>query len=193
MSSSLVHLGLAAASGLVLGAAGALTLSPKPAKASQLPPPPPQQQPQQPQAQPPAAFPLSASRQGGGGVAQAYAGSLAQSSGGVVVPSSIGSSLSLPSPSHKLPSDPLFSPGPISDVLTRLAYTTAYDRRLRIPSWTAEHLTAASLKSGGGDRGNARFEEDEGVPEMWRARLKDYYRVRVSSFSSGASRVERWY
>ncbi|BGP52419.1 nuclease [Rhodotorula kratochvilovae] len=66
--------------------------------------------------------------------------------------------------------------GPISDLFFRQAYTIAYDRRLRIPSWTAEHLTKASLKSGGGDRQTAIFREDEAIPEAFRAKLTDYFR-----------------
>lgn len=181
MSSSLVHLGLAAASGLVLGAAGALTLS----KPSQATFPPPQQQ-QQQQAQPPAAYPLAASRQGQ--PAQVYAGSLAQGVAAardvVVHPSSIGSSSPpFPSLQNGLADGQNHPSGPISDILTRQAYTAAYDRRNRIPAWTAEHLTKENLKSGGGDRGNARFEEDGDVPELFRAKLLDYFKVRFSCSS----------
>ncbi|KAG6874328.1 hypothetical protein C0995_001553 [Termitomyces sp. Mi166 len=73
------------------------------------------------------------------------------------------------------------NPGPISDTLVRQAYITAYDRRLRHPAWTAEHLTQASLKSGkgsneGGDRSKSNFIEDESLPGLFRARLKDYFR-----------------
>lgn len=61
----------------------------------------------------------------------------------------------------------------------------AYDRRNRIPAWTAEHLTAASLKRAptqdgsppsGGDRSNSTFREDEEIPPMFRAHLLDYFR-----------------
>ncbi|SCZ96017.1 BZ3500_MvSof-1268-A1-R1_Chr8-1g09948 [Microbotryum saponariae] len=65
--------------------------------------------------------------------------------------------------------------GPISDFLVRKAYTTAYDRRLRIPSWTAEHLTAASLK-GSGNRQDVSFEEDRDIPDKFRAHLLDYFK-----------------
>lgn len=58
----------------------------------------------------------------------------------------------------------------------RTGYTAAYDRRNRIPAWTAEHLTKESLKSGGGDRNESRFMEDEDVPKMFRAGLLDYFR-----------------
>ncbi|GAA6030536.1 hypothetical protein JCM8097_006194 [Rhodosporidiobolus ruineniae] len=152
MSSSVLHLGLAAASGLVLGAAGALSFSkPKPQPA------PPQAQPAQPGAAPVTAVPGTLRGAALGTPAQVYGGSLAQSeikdrvvNGGTI--------------------------GPISDLLVRTAYTAAYDRRNRIPAWTAEHLTAANLKSGGGDRADAKFMEDEGIPEMFRAHLLDYFK-----------------
>ncbi|KDQ13148.1 hypothetical protein BOTBODRAFT_33762 [Botryobasidium botryosum FD-172 SS1] len=71
------------------------------------------------------------------------------------------------------------SPGPIADIITRKAYVAGYDRRLRHPSWTAEHLTASSITrspGGGGDRGNSTFKEDELIPVPFRARLADYFR-----------------
>ncbi|KAL7422771.1 nuclease [Cryptotrichosporon argae] len=94
-------------------------------------------------------------------------------------------------------------PGPVPDIIKRTAYTAAYDRRLRHPSWTAEHLTAASLArtpapntpapvpldraraaDAGpqepvvfkGDRSKSVFKEDDGIPEMFRAKLADYFR-----------------
>ncbi|WWD19078.1 hypothetical protein CI109_103536 [Kwoniella shandongensis] len=97
-------------------------------------------------------------------------------------------------------------PGPTPDILKRTAYTAAYDRRLRHPAWTAEHLTQTSLartpppsapgttpvplevargadtsgQSGGvkskGDRSKSTFMEDEGVPEFFRAKLQDYFK-----------------
>ncbi|KAG9016210.1 nuclease [Tulasnella sp. JGI-2019a] len=79
-------------------------------------------------------------------------------------------------------------PGPVLDMLIRKAYTASYDRRLRHPSWTAEHLTLASLgKSrvvetipdegkGKGDRSRSNFSEDESIPVPFRARLADYFR-----------------
>ncbi|BGP21065.1 hypothetical protein JCM10213_007583 [Rhodosporidiobolus nylandii] len=155
MSSSIVHLGLAAASGLVLGAAGALSFS-KPKQ--QVSPPPPQQG-QQPGmgGAPVSAVPGTLKGDKLGAPAQVYNGGLAVSevkdrvvNGGTI--------------------------GPISDLLVRTAYTAAYDRRNRIPAWTAEHLTAANLKSGGGDRAEAKFGEDPAVPEMFRAKLLDYFK-----------------
>ncbi|KAK4053352.1 nuclease [Microbotryomycetes sp. JL221] len=66
--------------------------------------------------------------------------------------------------------------GPISDYLQRIAYTTAYDRRLRIPAWTAEHLTADKLSTRIGNRSESSFTEDQDVPPMFRAHLLDYFR-----------------
>ncbi|KAH7909141.1 hypothetical protein BJ138DRAFT_1067560 [Hygrophoropsis aurantiaca] len=76
------------------------------------------------------------------------------------------------------------NPGPISDLLVRRAYVAAYDRRLRHPAWTAEHLTLGTLgRSGGegsspgsGDRSKSAFKEDESLPVAFRARLQDYFR-----------------
>ncbi|KAK7023868.1 endonuclease [Favolaschia claudopus] len=72
------------------------------------------------------------------------------------------------------------NPGPIADALARKAYVAGYDRRLRHPSWTAEHLTAASLRpppsDGPADRGKSTFREDEDLPIPFRARLQDYFK-----------------
>jgi endonuclease G len=73
------------------------------------------------------------------------------------------------------------NPGPVSDFLRQAAYISSYDRRLRHPSWTAEHLTAASLTRPPGDndkpdRKNSVFREDERIPLLFRARLADYFR-----------------
>ncbi|KAF9052772.1 hypothetical protein BJ165DRAFT_1442701 [Panaeolus papilionaceus] len=72
------------------------------------------------------------------------------------------------------------NPGPIADTLIRKAYVAAYDRRLRHPSWTAEHLTKASLtrpaSEPSGDRSNSKFVEDESVPSQFRAKLQDYFK-----------------
>ncbi|KAH7889958.1 hypothetical protein F5I97DRAFT_1924468 [Phlebopus sp. FC_14] len=76
-------------------------------------------------------------------------------------------------------------PGPVSDLLVRRAYTAAYDRRLRHPAWTAEHLTLASLgksapepssSSEAGDRSRSTFTEDESLPLAFRAKQQDYFR-----------------
>ncbi|EPQ27715.1 uncharacterized protein PFL1_04853 [Pseudozyma flocculosa PF-1] len=80
---------------------------------------------------------------------------------------------------------PASYPGPVSDFLQHAAYVSGYDRRLRHPAWTAEHLTAASIKrppsppGGSGqnvDRALSVFREDERIPEMFRARMVDYLR-----------------
>ncbi|KAI0736577.1 hypothetical protein C8Q72DRAFT_800523 [Fomitopsis betulina] len=75
--------------------------------------------------------------------------------------------------------------GPVSDQLVRTAYVAGYDRRLRHPAWTAEHLTLASLGKSPlapvsneekGDRSNSQFAEDQSIPAMFRAKLQDYFR-----------------
>ncbi|KIM49006.1 hypothetical protein M413DRAFT_92795 [Hebeloma cylindrosporum] len=72
------------------------------------------------------------------------------------------------------------NPGPIADTLIRKAYVAGYDRRLRHPAWTAEHLTRASLSrpdgEPSGDRSNSKFVEDGDIPSTFRARLQDYFR-----------------
>ncbi|KAG9122715.1 nuclease [Ceratobasidium sp. 392] len=73
------------------------------------------------------------------------------------------------------------NPGPISDFITRKAYVAGYDRRLRHPAWTAEHLTRTSLAGPGsestkGDRSQSAFAEDPSIPFPFRARLQDYFR-----------------
>ncbi|KAI9791119.1 MAG: nuclease [Peltula sp. TS41687] len=67
-------------------------------------------------------------------------------------------------------------PGPVNDLATRLALVSSYDRRLRNPNWVAEHITPESLRLNGGDRHHSFFEEDQAVPEMFRAKLRDYQR-----------------
>ncbi|THV08046.1 hypothetical protein K435DRAFT_642780 [Dendrothele bispora CBS 962.96] len=77
------------------------------------------------------------------------------------------------------------NPGPIVDPIIKQAYVAAYDRRLRHPAWTAEHLTLASLgrsnvalppESEAGDRSKSAFVEDESIPVPFRAKLSDYFR-----------------
>ncbi|OWZ42874.1 endonuclease G, mitochondrial [Cryptococcus neoformans c45] len=94
-------------------------------------------------------------------------------------------------------------PGPTPDIIKRVAYTAAYDRRLRHPAWTAEHITATSLAKVPppqvkgtpvpleaaraadtssqpevikADRSKSVFKEDDGIPKMFRAKLSDYFR-----------------
>ncbi|KAJ8519877.1 hypothetical protein ONZ45_g3236 [Pleurotus djamor] len=78
------------------------------------------------------------------------------------------------------------NPGPIADPLVRKAYVAAYDRRLRHPAWTAEHLTLASLGKSPlspppsanevGDRQKSTFCEDPSLPEKFRSKLSDYFK-----------------
>ncbi|UKZ51523.1 hypothetical protein TrVGV298_005283 [Trichoderma virens] len=59
-------------------------------------------------------------------------------------------------------------PGPVSDIASRAALISSYDRRTRNPHW--------SLAKRDGDRKNSQFLEDTAVPAKFRALLKDYYR-----------------
>ncbi|KAI5924884.1 hypothetical protein F4810DRAFT_100244 [Camillea tinctor] len=67
-------------------------------------------------------------------------------------------------------------PGPVSDIATRQALISSFDRRTRNPHWVVEHITPASLALRDGDRKHSTFLEDEAVPEKFRAKLKDYFR-----------------
>ena len=71
------------------------------------------------------------------------------------------------------------APGPVADVLQHEAYVTAYDRRLRHPHWTAEHITAESIKrkpgADGPHRSQSVFTEDQRIPEPFRAHNSDYF------------------
>ncbi len=67
-------------------------------------------------------------------------------------------------------------PGPVSDIATRQALISSYDRRLHNPHWVVEHITPASLSQRDGDRKNSTFLEDAAIPEKFRAKLKDYFR-----------------
>ena len=67
-------------------------------------------------------------------------------------------------------------PGPIADLATRNALISCFDRRLRNPSWVAEHITAESLAQSHGDRKHSFFAEDPAIPDKFRGKLKDYFR-----------------
>lgn len=94
--------------------------------------------------------------------------------------SSTSSALSLVDSGYSSPSlGPSGYPGPVSDFLRHSAYVSSYDRRLRHPSWTAEHITATSLQrppNSKPDRSNSVFKEDTRIPELFRAKLADYFR-----------------
>lgn len=72
------------------------------------------------------------------------------------------------------------SPGPVDQVLQHQGYISSYDRRLRHPNWTAEHLTAASIarKPGpdGANRAKSFFSEDPRIPVLFRSTNADYFR-----------------
>ncbi|KAK6842601.1 hypothetical protein PG987_003461 [Apiospora arundinis] len=92
-----------------------------------------------------------------------------------------GLSTSAPATLGLAPVDPsgLFEygfPGPVADIATRAALVSSFDRRLRNPHWVIEHITPASLAAKDADRKHSTFHEDEGVPDKFRAKLKDYYR-----------------
>ena len=67
-------------------------------------------------------------------------------------------------------------PGPVSDIRATPSLISSFDRRTRNPHWVAEHITPASLSCKSGDRKHSIFEEDESIPEIFRAKLKDYFR-----------------
>ena len=69
------------------------------------------------------------------------------------------------------------APTGLNDVLSHEAYVSSYDRRLRHPAWTAEHLTSASLQRREGvDRGKSVFTEDLRIPEAFRSTNAAYFR-----------------
>ncbi|CAY72134.1 uncharacterized protein PAS_chr4_0864 [Komagataella phaffii GS115] len=67
-------------------------------------------------------------------------------------------------------------PGPIHDLQTRAEFVSVYNRQTRNPYYVVEHLTPDSLASHNADRKNSFFKEDEQIPSIFRARLKDYFR-----------------
>ncbi|KAF2875091.1 hypothetical protein BDV95DRAFT_307882 [Massariosphaeria phaeospora] len=67
-------------------------------------------------------------------------------------------------------------PGPVADLRPAASLTSSYDRRTRNPAWVAEHITPESLADNRADRKHSVFVEDVSIPEMFRAKLKDYFR-----------------
>ncbi|KAF2205273.1 hypothetical protein GQ43DRAFT_437189 [Delitschia confertaspora ATCC 74209] len=67
-------------------------------------------------------------------------------------------------------------PGPVNDLRPAASLTSSYDRRTRNPHWVAEHITPESLAHNNADRKHSVFVEDLSIPEMFRAKLKDYFR-----------------
>lgn len=68
-------------------------------------------------------------------------------------------------------------PGPVHDLRHHAEFISCYDRLRRIPVWVVEHITKALLAARLGDRKNSVFREDEAIPERYRARLRDYFRL----------------
>ncbi|KAF2653235.1 hypothetical protein K491DRAFT_694946 [Lophiostoma macrostomum CBS 122681] len=73
-------------------------------------------------------------------------------------------------------------PGPVADLKPAASLTSSFDRRTRNPAWVAEHITPESLADNNADRKHSVFVEDISIPEMFRAKLKDYFR---SGFDRG--------
>lgn len=67
-------------------------------------------------------------------------------------------------------------PGPVADLKPAASLTSSFDRRTRNPAWVAEHITPESLANNNADRKHSVFVEDVHIPEMFRAKLKDYFR-----------------
>lgn len=67
-------------------------------------------------------------------------------------------------------------PGPVNDLRPAASLTSSFDRRTRNPHWVAEHITPESLANNNADRKHSVFVEDVTIPEMFRAKLKDYFR-----------------
>ena len=67
-------------------------------------------------------------------------------------------------------------PGPVADLRPAASLTSSFDRRTRNPHWVAEHITPQSLADNNADRKHSVFVEDITIPEMFRAKLKDYFR-----------------
>lgn len=67
-------------------------------------------------------------------------------------------------------------PGPVHDFQDKYQYVSCYNRQTRNPYWVLEHITPESLSTKGGDRKRSFFKEDENIPEMFRAKLQDYFR-----------------
>lgn len=73
-------------------------------------------------------------------------------------------------------------PGPVHDLQTREQFISCYNRQTRNPYWVVEHITPESLAKQEGNRQGSIFREDEQIPDIFRARLKDYFR---SGFDRG--------
>ncbi|KAF9987294.1 nuclease [Modicella reniformis] len=63
-----------------------------------------------------------------------------------------------------------------NEVANHTTFTRSFSTA-SIPNWVAQHLTVESLKPGEGvGRGNSTFREDPTVPDLFKARLADYFK-----------------
>lgn len=67
-------------------------------------------------------------------------------------------------------------PGPIADLENRDEFVSCFNRQTRNPHWVIEHITPESLAARNADRKNSFFREDEQIPDIFRGKLKDYFR-----------------
>ncbi|GAV53488.1 hypothetical protein ZYGR_0AI07720 [Zygosaccharomyces rouxii] len=67
-------------------------------------------------------------------------------------------------------------PGPVHDLENRDEFISCYNRQTRNPYWVVEHITPESLAARNADRKNSVFKEDEAIPDIFRGRLRDYFR-----------------
>jgi endonuclease G len=67
-------------------------------------------------------------------------------------------------------------PNPVHDIAVRGEFVSCFDRRMRNPDWVIEHFTHRSLRVKDGSRESSVFKEDTAIPELFRARLRDYFR-----------------
>ncbi|GCE99222.1 nuclease [Zygosaccharomyces mellis] len=67
-------------------------------------------------------------------------------------------------------------PGPVHDLENRDEFISCYNRQTRNPYWVVEHITPESLATRNSDRKNSVFKEDEFIPDIFRGRLRDYFR-----------------
>src|SRR2546421_12447493 len=82
-----------------------------------------------------------------------------------VSPSTIGTPLRITAPVDPSGLFQYGFPGPIADLATRHSLVSSFDRRLRNPSWVAEHITPESLAMNNADRKHSTFAEDNAIPE----------------------------
>lgn len=121
----------------------------------------------------------------GGGVANFFFGRSSQSqTSGQTIPPPVGTGADRPSGKIELVGSNINPsgffqygfPGPIHDLQGRDEFVSCYNRQTRNPYWVVEHITSESLAARNADRKFSFFKEDEGIPEMFRGKLKDYFR-----------------